>query len=103
MPPKLLETTNSVTVGIYTAIAAYDVSCAWRFVQDYSEPASENLQDHIQAVNRYWREQLAYAAPDTINVRANLINNIELEDWLRLFAQTVAPVIVSLDLPQTLP
>jgi hypothetical protein len=102
MAPKMFDSNNPVTVGVYTALAAWDVSCAWRFVQEYCEPQSSNPNDHIRAVNRYWREQLANALPDTLGVRANLIDNIALEDWLRLFAQNVAPVIASLNLPQAL-
>ncbi len=52
-------------------------------------------------MNTFWREQLSnVSVVDTIGVRANLIDNVELEDWLRLFGQNVAPVIVSMDLPQ---
>jgi hypothetical protein len=103
MGPKLFDSTNAVTVGIYTALAGRDVSCAWRFVHDYQEPSSYNLTDHICAVNRYWREQFANVViVNTIDVRAHLIDDIELSDWLRLFAQNVAPLIVALDLPQPL-
>lgn len=104
MAPKLFNQSHPVTVSIYTALASMDVSCAWRFVQYYNEPATHaSLEDHIAAANRFWREQLA-AVPmvDTIAVRAHLIDRCDLQDWLRLFAQHVAPIIVSLDLPQEL-
>jgi hypothetical protein len=104
MGPKLFNSTNAVTVGVYTALAGMDVSCAWRFVHDYQEPQSYNLNEHIRAVNRYWREQFANVAMlDTIEIRSHLIDDIQLQDWLRLFAQVVAPVVVALDLPQQLP
>jgi hypothetical protein len=99
----MFDSNNAVTVGVYTALAGRDVGCAWRFVQDYCEPQSYNINDHIQAVNRYWREQFANVViVDTIEVRTHLVDNIDLSDWLRLFAQNVASVIVALDLPQPL-
>lgn len=103
MAHKLINSTNSLTVAVYTVLAAQDVGCAWRFVQLYEsvEPQSNNLQDHLRAMNTFWREQLSnVSVVDTIEVRANLIDNVELVDWLRLFGQNVAPVIVSMDLPQ---
>lgn len=99
----MFKSTNPVTVGIYTALAGYDVACAWRFVNDYNEPVSDNYNDHISACNRYWRDQLAGSMVNTLHVRAYLIDNCDLADWLRLFAQNVAPVIASLSLPQELP
>lgn len=103
MAPKLFDSTNPVTVGIYTALAGMDVSCAWRFVQLYQEPISSNINDHICAVNRFWRDQLSSVPMvNTMEVRSNLIDRIVLADYVRLFAQNVAPVIVSMDLPQEL-
>ena len=94
---------NAVTVGIYTALAGRDVDCAWRFLHDYKEPNSHNLNDHIREVNRYWRQQFANVDMiDTIEIRSYLIDDILLEDWLRLFAQNVAPLDISLSLPQVL-
>jgi len=104
MAPKLFNSTNPVTVGLYTALAGLDVSNAWRFVQLYQEPQSNNLNDHIHAANQFWREQLSSVPMvNTMEVRSNLIDRIDMADYLRLFAQNVAPVIVSLDLPQELP
>lgn len=104
MKPQLFSSTNPVTVGVYAVLAGMDVSCAWRFVQSYCEPESYNLNDHIREVNKYWREQLANVRMvDTMSARSNLIDQVELQDWLRLFGQFVAPVVVSLDLPQELP
>lgn len=103
MTPKLFNSQNPVTLGIYTALAGLDVGCAWRFVQMYQEPNSHNINDHIAAANRYWRDQLSSVAMvNTMEVRSYLINQIDLADYLRLFAQNVAPVIVALDLPQAL-
>lgn len=99
----MFKSNNPVTVGIYTALAGYDVACAWRFVNEYVEPSGDSIHDHIRACNRYWREQLSGCMVNTMNVRAYLIDNCDLHDWLRLFAQNVAPVIVSLSLPQELP
>ncbi len=100
MKPQLFSSTNPITVGIYTALAGLDVSCAWRFVQTYCEPKSNNINDHIRAANCYWREQLHSAMVNTMDVRADLIDQVDMHDWLRLFAVKVAPVVVSLDLPQ---
>lgn len=103
MAHKLFNSTNSLTVAVYTALATLDVGCAWRFVQLYEplEPQTHNLEQHLHALNKFWREQLSsVSVVDTIGVRANLIDAIELEDWIRLFAQHVAPVVVSMDLPQ---
>lgn len=103
MAPKLFDSSNPVTVGLYTALAGLDVSCAWRFVQLYQEPSSHNLNDHIHAANQFWREQLSSVPMvNTMEVRSNLIDQIDMADYLRLFAQNVAPVIVALDLPQEL-
>ena len=105
MAHKLFNSTNALTVAVYTALAAHDVGCAWRFVQLYetSEPQTQNLNEHLHAMNKFWREQLSnVSVVDTIRVRANLIDAIDLEDWIRLFAQHVAPVVVSMDLPQAL-
>lgn len=105
MTPQLFPHSNPVTVGIYTALAGLDISCAWRFVQSYREPNSNNLNDHIRAANSYWREQLhsVNMVANTMAVRSFLIDQVDMHDWLRLFAQHVAPVAVSLDLPQELP
>lgn len=103
MSPKLFNQNNPVTVGIYTALAGLDVGCAWRFTQFYQEPDSFNINDHIAAVNRFWREQLAAVTMvNTMEARSNLIDRCDLVDFLRLFAQNVAPVIASMDLPQEL-
>lgn len=103
MTPKLFDARNPVTVGLYTALAGLDVSCAWRFVQLYQEPDSHNINDHIAAANRFWRDQLSSATMvNTMEVRSYLIDRIDLVDYMRLFAQNVAPVIVALDLPQEL-
>ena len=105
MAHKLFNSTNPLTVAVYTALAGHDVGCAWRFVELYEscEPQSHNLNDHLHAMNKFWREQLSsVSVVDTIQVRANLIDAVDLEDWVRLFAQHVAPVAVSMDLPQPL-
>jgi hypothetical protein len=103
MSPKLFSSTNPVTVGLYTALAGLDVGCAWRFVQLYREPNSNNLNDHIHAANQFWRDQLSSVPMvNTMEVRSNLIDQIDMADYLRLFAQNVAPVIVAMDLPQEL-
>lgn len=104
MNPQMFPSTNPVTVGIFTALAGLDLSCAWRFVQTYREPNSSNLNDHIRAANSFWREQLHTASMvDTMHVRTHLIDQVDMHDWLRLFTRQVAPVAVSLDLPQELP
>ncbi len=104
MNPQMFQSSHHLTVAIYTALASRDVSCAWRFVQSYREPNSNNTQDHIRAANQFWREQLASVTMiNTMDARRNLIDAIDMHDWLRLFAQYVAPVVVSMDLPQELP
>lgn len=103
MAPKLFDASHKITVSIYTALAGFDVACAWRFTQLYQEPESQDTKDHIAAANRFWRDQLASVTMvDTIAVRAHLLDQCDSHDWLRLFAQNVAPIIVSMDLPQKL-
>lgn len=101
MAHRLFNSNHPLTTAVYTALAAHDVGCAWRFVKLYeqSEPRSSDMRDHLHAMNQFWRDQLCDVPVDTIRVRSNLIDQIDLEDWLRLFAQEVAPVIVAFDLP----
>lgn len=96
-----IKSTNAVTLGIYTALVGRDLNCANRFMSQYQEPLSSNLQDHITAANRFWREQLGNCPFDTRNERCHLIDNIELGAWLNFFAIEVVPTIVSASLPAT--
>lgn len=100
MTIQLIQSTHPLTVGVYTALARLDVGCAWRFSEQYIEPASQDVAAHLRALNRFWREQLSNVDHvDTLEVRVNLIDQIQPPDWLRLFADYVAPAIVANNLP----
>ncbi len=103
MAIQLIQSTHPLTVGVYTALARLDVGCAWRFSEQYAEPTGMEVPVHLRALNRFWREQLSNVREvDTLEVRVNLIDQIEPLDWLRLFADHVAPAIVANNLPCSL-
>lgn len=97
---KLIQSQHRATVAVYSTLVSLDVGCAWRFSELYVEPETDDPQTHIQCLNRFWRDQLSSAIVNTASARMNLIDDVDLDDWVRLFAVYVAPAVVVLDLPR---
>jgi len=56
-----------------------------------------SVQRHL--LNRYWNLQLSMC-PNNMDVRFYLVPNGKIEDWLRLFSESVMPFIVQNQLPR---
>jgi len=96
-------TERLVSCGVFSALAALNVQSAQAFLQLYQEAPAQSVEQQIHSLNVFWREQLGLAPVNTIEVREYLIDHCTLQDWLRMFALHVAPVVVQLGLPRQLP
>lgn len=91
---------NVVTAAMYSALASHSRDCADLFLQIYCEPADPSLDAQISEANRFWRLQLGSMHISTMAVRENLVDGIGLNEWMRLFACEVAPVVAAFGLPR---
>ena len=91
---------HAITTAMYSALASQDPACAAVFQQLYREPSDPSPQAHIREANQFWRLQLGSVRFCTLDVRACLIDECDPNDWMRLFACEVAPVIVAFHLPR---
>lgn len=70
-----------------------------RFVIDAAGKCSD-VQRFM--LNRYWNLQLSMS-PNSIDVRYNLIPNGTINDWLRLFRDSILPFLIQNGLPKQIP
>lgn len=92
----------AISSAIFSALAAHDVEAAHRFQAIYVEPLDQSVQGQMRSANQFWRMQLALSPYSTIGTREYLAENCAANDWIRLFAQHVAPVVAALSLPAPL-
>lgn len=86
---------------MYSALAAQCAQTANSFQELYpAPPAEQSVEQQIRHANCFWRQQLGLSGTNTTWVRECLIDDCELQDWLRWFSSVVAPAIVSLGLPK---
>lgn len=73
-----------------------DPSTANAFNRKFVHPARAQQSQSLQLsdLNTFWRIELAKLEQDTIEAREALVDNISSPEWLALFKDYVAPVIV---------
>lgn len=89
--------------AVYSLLMTQSPQSAAAFLELYSDPSSADIGQQIRSLNSFWREQFGMASVNTIAVRECLSDHCTLEDWMRVFAQHVAPVAVQLQLPRQYP
>jgi hypothetical protein len=90
-----------VSLAIYSALASHDPQAAQAWNEQYQEPQDQTITGQIQSANRFWRCLLGQLPISTVSVRDYLIDQIELQDWLRLFATQVLPVALAFSVPRS--
>lgn len=53
-----------------------------------------NLLQQMRAMNEFWRVQLGLLSRDTLYVRSCIVDDLEVEDWLRNFERYVMDTIL---------
>lgn len=91
----------TLSAAVYSALAAQDLNCAQQFAQSYPDLPDEPLHEQVVRMNRYWRDQLGSLNISTTSVRECLVDDCEVQDWIRLFAAEVAPVVCAVGLPRS--
>lgn len=89
-----------ITAAMYSALASQDLACATAFQRLYRESNDPSALGQIREANRFWRLQLGSMRVCTLDVRSCLIDDCDPNDWMRLFASEVAPVIAAFHLPR---
>jgi len=52
-------------------------------------------------INRYWHQEIGLYEENTMDVRMCLIDQGSIDDWLRLFEQSVIPCVIRNTQPKT--
>lgn len=89
-----------VSAGVYSALAAHSTDAASRWQSLYPDPGPVDIPEQIACANRYLRVQLSSLPYSTISLRECLLDRIELNDWLRLFSERIAPMLAEFKLPR---
>lgn len=90
-----------VSLAIFSALMSHDPQSARTWDEQYQEPTDQSVQGQIVAANRFWRSQLGTLPISTVDIRDCLVDHCDLQDWLRMFAEQVIPVVLAFGLPQT--
>jgi hypothetical protein len=83
------------SVGLHNEVLAYYYTDE-RIIMA-SKLADPKGQRHI--LNSYWNQQLLKCPEFTVNHRLCLVNDGEVEDWLRLFHGKIIPFCIDKRLP----
>lgn len=75
-----------------------DVAAAARFINNFSL-RDDSINDAIDALNRYWRYQLAILNIDTVDQRECLGYSRSPEAWLANFETYILPTVKTFRLP----
>lgn len=86
-------------MAVFSALASHNTEAASSWDEQYPEPQDQSIPAQIHAANQYWRRVIGQLPFSTISVRENLMDRIELSDWVRLFATEVAPVVAAFAYP----
>lgn len=74
---------------------------ASRFIEIFGESfLPRSMEEQLQVMNDFWRDQLGAIGPSTIAVRSHLVSNCSAVDWARHFEKYIVPEIVKLSLPK---
>lgn len=52
------------------------------------------LGEQMRAMNEFWRVQLGLLQQDTLHARSCIMDNLEVEDWLRNFEGHILDVVL---------
>lgn len=91
-----------VSNAIFAYLAAFDVNAAQRFRAYYREPIDQSISNQMHCANHFWRTQLITLSVSTVSIRECLVDNIDIDTWLQLMAQSVIPELLRLGLPRDL-
>lgn len=94
---------SNLSSTVKAVIAKRSISAAERFelmfVAKYPDQPNKTIEQQLNEVNTFWRIQLGKLPIDTKKERECLINQIQINDWLRNFDDCVADTIVNNNLP----
>lgn len=99
-PSVEAPTQGVVATAIYSALAAHNIQSAQAWIRLFRDPVNGTVAEQIAAANAFWRLQFAELPYSTTQVRECLIDQVTLNDWLRLFCEHVVPSIITLELPR---
>ena len=97
-PPRSLAIELAIILDSFNP----QIGAAWRNL--YAAPADPSEAVQIVWANRFWRDQLVQletsrVGVDTTNARECLIDQIALNDWMRLFQAHILPIVLHHVLP----
>lgn len=84
---------------VFSALSNHNKKCASAFLRSFHVIENESVQTQMLRMNRFWRDQLGRVDESTGEIRACLVDQCELKDWIRIFQQKVAGAVCRLPLP----
>lgn len=96
------ETQNCVGLlktTVRQLLALRDLPTADAFQVKFFDSGAVDIQSQIAEQNAFWRVELGlHKGTQSMDARQALVDNISMDEWLRLFQRYVLPLVCRLDL-----